>query len=150
MAIEAGDRVWLDYIAVLPDGAVFDTSVREIGQAEGLVGPDMPAERSFEPLEVVVGEDGPLGDLSEELVGLEVGDEATVFAEIRDDRVAEYDRDEFDAMIGNVPEEGTAVEAADGETGTVTTVDADTVAVDFSHGLAGEELEVRLRVDQVE
>lgn len=150
MVIEEGDRVWLDYVATLPDGAVFDTSDHGVAEAEGLVGPDAPPDRSFEPLVVVVGEEGPFGDLAEQLVGMEEGDEATAYAELSDDRVAAYDRDEFEAMVGAVPEAGTAVEAADGATGTVTAVDDDTVAVDFSHALAGKELEVQLRVVRVE
>ncbi|MFB6354204.1 MAG: peptidylprolyl isomerase [Halobacteriales archaeon] len=150
MAIEPGDRVRVDYLATLPDGAVFDTSVREVAEAEGLVGPDAPGERSFEPIELVVGDDGPLGDLAGELVGLEVGDEETVYAEISDDRVVSYDRDTFESMVDDAPEVGAAVQAADGATGTITAVDGDSVAVDFSHALAGRTLEVRLRVARVE
>lgn len=150
MAIEAGDRVWLDYIAVLPNGAVFDTSVREVAEEEGLVGSPAGEERTFEPIEVVVGEDGPFAELAEGLVGLEVGDVDSAYAELADEHVAEYDREEFEAMVGTAPAEGDHVEAADGATGTVMSVGSDTVAVDFSHALAGEQLEVKLRVVRVE
>lgn len=150
MAIEPGDRVWLDYIATLPNGAVFDTSVRSVAEEEGLVGSPAGEGRTFEPLEVVVGEDGPFGDLADGLVGMEEGDVDTAHAELADERVAEYDREEFEAMVGAEPEVGHHVEAADGATGTVTTVDGETVAVDFSHALAGEPLEVKLRVVRVE
>lgn len=150
MAIETGDRVWLDYIVTLPNGAVLDTSVREVAEEEGLLESGVAAGRSFEPLEVVVGEGGPFGELEDGLVGLEEGEVDTAYAELRDELLAEFTREEFEAMVGAEPEPGLHVEAEDGATGTVRDVDGETVTVDFSHALAGEPLEVKLRVVRVE
>lgn len=149
MAIERGDRVSVDYIATLPDGAVLDTSVREVAEEHGLVGGNVD-ERAFEPIEVVVGGGGVLGELEEGLVGMEEGDVDTAHAELRDDLVAEYDREEFRARLDADPEEGMHVEAEDGATGTVVAVDGDTVFVDFSHALAGEAIEFKIRVVEVD
>lgn len=150
MAIEEGDRVWLDYIVTLPNGAVFDTSVREVAEEEGLMASGVAAGQSFEPLEVVVGEGGLFGDLEDGLVGLEEGAVDTAYAELRDELLAEFTRSEFRSMVDADPEPGVHVEAADGATGTVKAVDGETVIVDFSHALAGEPLEVKLRVVRVE
>lgn len=151
MPIQEGDRVWLDYIVTLPNGAVMDTSVREVAEEEGLLESGVAAGESFEPLSIVVGEGSLFEELDEdELIGLEEGDVETAYAELRDEVPAEYDRKEFRAMVDAEPEPGQTVEAADGATGTVTTVDDDKVLVDFSHGLGGEPLEIQFRVRRVE
>lgn len=151
MPIEVGDRVWLDYIVVLPDGAVLDTSVREVAEEAGLVESGIAAGESFEPIEVVVGEAEPPWDaLADGLVGMEPGDVDTAHAELAEDHIAEYDPDEFRAMLGTEPEPGLHVEASDGATGTVTDIEDGSVLVDFSHGLAGKAVEVKLKVIRVE
>lgn len=151
MAIEEGDRVWLDYIVTLPNGAVLDTSVREVAEEEGLLESGVAAGESFEPISVVVGEGTLFDELDEDgLVGLEEGDVETAYAELRDELLAEFDRETFREAVGAEPAPGQAVEASDGATGTVTAVEGDTVVVDFSHGLAGEPLEIKLRVLRVE
>lgn len=142
MPIEPGDRVTLDYIAFLPDGTVFDTSVPEVAEEYGVedAGP-------FDPLVVEVGAGGPWEPIEEGLVGMSVGEEDTTYAEIAQELESEYGREEFTEMLDGVPpEEGQTVQAADGTTGRVVTVTEDTVTVDFSHELVGEDLEIKIRV----
>lgn len=148
MGIERGDRVRVDYIATLPGGDVLDTSVRAVAEEHGLVGDDID-QRSFEPIEFVVGEGGPLADIEGGLLGMEEGDVDTAEAEFREDVRVEYDREEWKTALDAVPEEGMHVEAEDGTTGTVVDVTGDTVVVDFSHPLAGETVEFKIRIRRI-
>lgn len=156
MAITEGDSVTVSYIGRLDDGTVFDTSEEEIAREVGL--DEEYPERSFKPLEIKLGSGRVIEGLEEELVGMEVGDQKTIivppekaYGPHKDDRVADYDRDNFEEMIGDRElREGFEVETEDGLPGRVVDFDADEVTVDFNHELAGETLTFEIEVLDVE
>jgi peptidyl-prolyl cis-trans isomerase B (cyclophilin B) len=155
MTIEAGDRVTLEYVGRFPDGTVFDTSRREVAAAEGLL--DEADERPFDPLTFTVGAGEVVEGLDEGVRGLSVGDTATVeappaaaYGEFHEERVREYDPEEFAAMVGQDPEVGLHVHAENGLHGDVTLVSESTVEVDFNHELAGRTLVFEVEILDVE
>lgn len=156
MPITEGDSVTISYVGRLDDGTVFDTSDEQLAREAG-VDEEYP-ERSFKPLEVKLGSDRIIEGLEEELAGMTVGDEKTLtvppekaYGTHTDDRVAEYDRDEFEEMIGDRDlVEGFEVETNDGLPGEVVDFDATSVTVDFNHELAGETLTFEIEILDVE
>jgi len=154
MAIEEGDRVRIEYVGRLDDGSIFDTSDKVLAETSGLLEED--PDRDFAPLNIDIGEDSVIPGVQEALVGMEEGEEKTVtvppekgYGEHTDDRVATYDRDTFEEMLGHEATVGTGVETEEGLPGEVVDVEEGTVAVDFNHELAGETLEFELEVVDV-
>jgi len=154
MAIETGDTVSIEYVGRLDDDTVFDTSRESVAEAEAL---DHHPDRGYDPLTVEIGAGEVIEGLEDGLVGLEVGDEETVtiapeaaYGEHTDDRVVEYDAEEFEGMIGREPEVGLELQTEEGLPGSVTSVDDDTVLVDFNHELAGETLAFEVEIVSVE
>lgn len=156
MPITEGDSVTISYVGRLDDGTVFDTSDEQLAREVG-VDEEYP-ERSFKPLEVKLGSDRIIEGLEEELAGMEVGDEKTLtippekaYGRHTDDRVAEYNRGEFEEMIGDRDlVDGFEVETNDGLPGEVVEFDANSVTVDFNHELAGETLTFEIEILDVE
>jgi FKBP-type peptidyl-prolyl cis-trans isomerase 2 len=153
MAIETGDTVSIEYVGRLDDGTVFDTSRESVVEAEDL---DHHPDREYDPLTVEVGAGEIIEGLEDGLLGLEAGDEETVtiapeaaYGEHSDDRVVEYDAEEFAGMIGRDPEVGLELQTEEGLPGEVTSVEEDTVVVDFNHELAGETLAFEVEVVSV-
>jgi FKBP-type peptidyl-prolyl cis-trans isomerase 2 len=153
MVIETGDTVSIEYVGRLDDGTVFDTSRESVAEAEDL---DHHPDRSYDPLTVEIGAGEIIEGLEDGLLGLEAGDEETVtippeaaYGEHTDDRVVEYDAEEFAGMIGQEPEVGLELQTEEGLPGEVTSVEEDTVVVDFNHELAGETLAFEVEVVSV-
>ncbi|WP_336327042.1 FKBP-type peptidyl-prolyl cis-trans isomerase [Halovenus sp. HT40] len=156
MTISDGDDVIIEYVGRLEDGTLFDTSDRGLAEETGLAS-EHP-DRAYEPLTVNVGEGTVIEGLEEALRGLEEGDSTAVrippekaYGPYKDSRVAEYDRDAFEDMMGDrTLEIGFEVEAKDsGLPGQVTEIKDDFVVVDFNHELAGETLEFEIEVIDV-
>jgi len=156
MTISDGDSVTIEYVGRLPDGTVFDTSDEGLARETGLA--EENPKRQFEPLTVEIGDEKVISGLEAALRGLEAGDSELVrippekaYGEHTEDRVGEYDRAEFEEMLGGrEAEEGVQVETEDGLPGRVTEVDEGTVTVDFNHELAGEMLEFEIEILDVE
>lgn len=156
MTIQEDDSVTVSFVGRLEDGTVFDTSDAELARQEGL--DEKYDERSFEPLEIKLGSDRVIPGLREELVGMAVGEEKTIrvpperaYGEHTEDRVASYDREAFEGMVGDRElAEGFEVETEDGLPGRVVDVGSETVTVDFNHELAGETLVFEVEVLDVE
>jgi len=156
MAISNGDTVTIEYTGRLDDGTVFDTSLESVATEEGLA--DDQPERDYQPLTVEIGAGRIIEGLEEGLIGMEAGDEDSVtiepeqaYGERTDDRVVEYDADEFRQMLGGRdPEVGLEIQTEEGLPGEVVDVDDDTVRVDFNHELAGETLTFDVEVVSVE
>lgn len=156
MTIEHGDRVTIEYVGRLEDGTVFDTSRADVAQDAGL--DEQYPEREFSQLEIVVGSERVITGIEEVLAGMEVGDEERIvvppekgYGEHKDDRVATYERDAFDEMIGERDiREGFEVETEDGLPGEVVAYDDEEVTVDFNHELAGETLVFDIEIVDVE
>jgi len=156
MPIEKDDAVTVSFVGRLADGTIFDTSDPALAEAEGL--DEKYDERTFKPLELKLASDRVIPGLREELVGMEVGEQKVIrvpperaYGEHSDDRVASYDRDAFEEMIGDRELSlGFEVETEDGLPGRVVEVDDQEVTVDFNHELAGETLTFELEVLDVE
>jgi len=156
MAISTGDTVTIEYTGRLDDGSVFDTSLESVAEAEGLAA-DQPG-RDYQPLTVEIGSGRIIEGLENGLVGMEAGEEDTVeiepeqaYGERTDDRVVEYEADEFAEMLGGREvEEGLEIQTEEGLPGEVVDADDETVTVDFNHELAGEALTFEVEVVAVE
>jgi len=156
MAISSGDTVTIEYTGRLDDGTVFDTSLESVASEDGLA--DDQPERDYQPLTVEIGAGRIIEGLEEGLIGMEAGDEDSVtlepeqaYGERTDDRVVEYDADEFRQMLGGRdPEVGLEIQTEEGLPGEVVDTDDDTVRVDFNHELAGETLTFDIEVVSVE
>ncbi|MFC7046733.1 peptidylprolyl isomerase [Halobacteriaceae archaeon GCM10025711] len=154
MGISTGDTVTLDYVGRLDDGTVFDTSREDVAEEADL---ETHPDREFEPLTVEIGAGEIIEGLEEGLQGMEVGDTDTVtippekaYGEPSDERVAEYEAEEFAQMLqGGEPEEGMYVQTQQGAPGEVVHVDDELVRVDFNHELAGETLAFEVEILEV-
>lgn len=152
MGIDTGDEVQFEYVGRYEDGTIFDTS-REEAAVEAGIADEQPG-RSYEPLSVEIGEGEIIEGLETELVGMDIGDEATVtvppeagYGHPSEDRIVEYDIDTFAAMLeGETPREGLVVRTQDGTQGEVVDVGEDAVRIDFNHRLAGETLQFEIEI----
>jgi len=152
--VDPGDRVTVAYVGRFEDGSAFAASDPAVAAENGLA-PDDEAERS--PLSFTVGAEEVIEGLDRAVVGMAVGEEATVtvppeeaYGEYDPDRVREYDAETFEGMVGQPPEVGLHVEAQNDLHGDVTAVADGVVRVDFNHELAGRSLVFDLRVLAVE
>jgi FKBP-type peptidyl-prolyl cis-trans isomerase 2 len=155
MAITEGDSVTIEYTGRLDDGTVFDTTDESVAREAGL--DEEQPDREFEPLTIEVGAGNLIEGMEQGLLGLEAGDSETLtippeeaYGEASGDRTRSFGRDDFEGMVGREPAEGMQVQAQGGATGTVTSVDDETVEVDFEHPLAGETLTFEIDVVAVE
>lgn len=146
--VTEGDRVGVAYVVRLDDGTVVGASSAAFAERGE---PAPPAERS--PLTFTVGAGAVVEGIDEGVVGLVPGETATLTVPPEDayghydpENRREYDPETFEAMVGEPPEVGLHVEAANDRHGDVTAVTDSTVEVDFNHELAGETLHVELRV----
>ncbi len=146
--IDTGDRVTIEYVGRFEDGTVFATSSPEVAADH-----DLAAGKERSPLVFTVGDGEVIPGLDEGVRGLAVGEEATIrvppseaYGPHREERVREYDRESFEAMVGEPPTIGLHVEAQNDLHGDVTAIASDTVEVDFNHELAGRTLVFELRV----
>lgn len=155
MSISTGDSVTVEYTARVDDGAVFDTSRKSVADETGLA--EEQSDREYGPLTIEIGSGRVIEGLEDALVGQEDGATPTVavppekgYGEWTEDRVEEYDREEFIQMVGGqLPEEGAHLETEDGGLAEVVHVDDDGVRVDFNHSLAGETLEFDIEIVDV-
>lgn len=156
MGITDGDAVTIEYTGRLDDGTVFDTSIEAVAAETGLDA--QQPDRDYSPLTFEMGASEVIPGLEEGLRDLEAGDEETVtippaeaYGEVSDERVIEYEREEFESMLQGVEAEpGMHVQTADGAPGEVQTVGEEHVEVDFNHELAGETLEFEVEIVDVQ
>lgn len=156
MAIEPGDGVTIEYVGRFEDGAVFDTSRKEVAVKEGLADPEDVDPGEYAVLSFTVGAGEIIEGLDRAIVGTEEGKTETVtvppekaYGEHDPDRVQEYDPQTFEGMVGEPPTVGLHVHAQNGLHGDVTAVREDAVEVDFNHQLAGETLTFEIEVVEV-
>lgn len=156
MTIDAGDSVEIEYVGRLDDGTVFDTSRREVAEAEGLV--EDQSGREYTPLEVEVGAGQVIEGLDEGLVGMAAGDTAVVtvppeegYGEYDEERVIEYERAQLEEMLqGAELTEGLQLQTEQGLPGEVVDVGESVVEIDFNHDLAGETLDFEVEIVSVD
>jgi FKBP-type peptidyl-prolyl cis-trans isomerase 2 len=147
MGIEPGDRVAIEYVGRFEDGTVFGTSTYDVAAEHGLAAAEDRTPDDYGPLIFTVGEGEVIEGLDEAVRGMAVGEQTTVtvppesaYGDVREDRLREYDRAAFEAMVDGDAEVGLHVHAQNGLHGDVVTVREGTVEVDFNHELAGRTL----------
>lgn len=146
MTISTGDSVTLEYTGRLDDTeTIFDTSREDVAEEEGLTAAQ--PDRDYAPLTVEVGAGQVIEGMDDGLVGLDEGETTTLsippekaYGEWTEEHVQEFETDELNEMLGQVPEEGTYLEAQNGQQGEVIEVTDEVVKVDFNPDLAGETL----------
>jgi len=139
----------------LDDETVFDTSRESVAEEEGLA--EAQPDREYAPLTVDVGAEQVIEGMEEGLIGLEAGESETLsippekaYGERSEERVQEFETEELREMLGGqTPEEGSFLEAQNGQQGEVVHVDEDVVRVDFNPRLAGETLTFEIEVIDV-
>jgi len=153
MTIDAGDRVAIEYVGRFEDGTVFGTSRYPVAADHGLAAAEDRGPDDYGPLAFTVGEGEVIEGLDSAVRGLSVGAETTVtvppeaaYGEVRDDRLREYDREAFEAMVDAEAEVGLHVHAQNGLHGDVVAVREGAVEVDFNHELAGQTLVFEVEV----
>jgi len=152
MTIATGDSVTLEYTGRLDDGTVFDTSREQVAAETGLA--EAQPDREYTPLTVEVGASQVIEGMDEGLIGLEVGETATLsippekaYGEPNEEHIQEFEPGELQQMLGGqLPEEGDKLEAQGGQVGDVVHVDDEVVRVDFNPELAGETLEFEVEI----
>ncbi len=149
--IEKGDIVWLEYDAytVNPNGAqsLFDTTHEEVAKKEN----KFEEKKVYTEQPVVVGKARLFAGLEEALVGAKVGDSKEVVippekaAGARDARLVELKTEREFLKQEITPELGMEVSIG-GRRGTVTSVAAGRVRVDFNNPLAGKTVKYVVKV----
>ena len=147
--VEAGRVAVVHYTGRLSNGDVFDTTDVDVALDSGVY----HDHRDYKPLEFRVGEDKVIAGLDEAVRAMDVGEERTVeldpedaFGEYDEERVVEMPRDELEARSDATAEEDDLVRSDTGEAGWIVDVGEERVTVDFNHELAGETVELEIRV----
>lgn len=154
--VDVGHIVVLHFVGRIATGeergTVFDTTDVDVALAEGIY----HGHRDYKPLEFRVGRGEVITGIDETVRGMSRGESKTVrvgpdqaFGAYSEARVVEVPRDELEARSDVTAEEGELVKSETGDTGWITDVSDDVVTVDFNHELAGEPLELELRVLEV-
>jgi peptidyl-prolyl cis-trans isomerase B (cyclophilin B) len=153
MPVESGDVVTIEYVGRFEDGTVFGTSRYEVAAEHGLADAEERGPDGYDPLTFTVGEGEVIAGLDEAVRGRSVGAVGTVtvppddaYGDVREDRLREYDRETFEAMVGEAATVGLHVHARNGLHGDVVAVHDGTVAVDFNHELAGRTLTFEIEI----
>ncbi|WP_440991983.1 FKBP-type peptidyl-prolyl cis-trans isomerase [Haloarchaeobius baliensis] len=154
--VEPGDVAVVHYVGRFATGEesreVFDTSDVDVALSEGIY----HGHRDYRPISFEVGAGEVFPGIDAAVRAMEVGDERTVtvdpedgYGDRSDDRVVEVSRGELETRSGRDARPWRLVQSATGEIGWITDVTEETVTVDFNHELAGERLEVELRLLEV-
>lgn len=152
MTIVTGDTVTVEYTGRRDDGTVFDTTDEAVAEEAGLLAAQ--PDREFDSLTIEIGADEIVDGFEAALVGLEEGASPTVrlppekgYGEWNEDRVRDYERDEFEQMVGGqTPVEGAGLETESGHVAEIIGVDDELVRVDFNHQLADETVEFDIEI----
>jgi FKBP-type peptidyl-prolyl cis-trans isomerase FkpA len=78
-AIESGDLAFVHYAGYLLDGTLFDTSIKELAQAQGVYNEQRDSMGGYGPLDVTVGQGRVIQGWDEGLGLLKKGDKARFF-----------------------------------------------------------------------
>lgn len=144
MVVEWGSRVKIAFTATYPDGELFDTSSPEVAAEHGA-----EADKRFRPIVLEIGTEPTIASLQEGLLGMREGETGRIEVP-HDDLVLAYDRDAFEAMVGEAVAAGTTVRAETGLLGTVVAADDESVTVDFDPDRSGQTLTFEVEVLEVE
>ncbi|WP_458204860.1 FKBP-type peptidyl-prolyl cis-trans isomerase [Haladaptatus sp. NG-SE-30] len=147
--VDSGRVAVVHFVGRLEDGSVFDTTDVDVALDSGIY----HDHRDYKPLEFRVGEEKVIPGLDETVQEMDVGETRTVeieperaFGEHRNENMVEFPRDELEARSELTAEKGELVQSETGDTGWIIDVADETVTVDFNHELAGEPIELEVRV----
>ncbi|MCD6576256.1 MAG: peptidylprolyl isomerase [Nanoarchaeota archaeon] len=149
MTIKEGDFVNVDYTGKV-DGKVFDTTSEEIAKKEGIYSKNT----KYGSITIVVGAGHLIKGIDEALVGKNVGDEFTII--VTPEKAFGKKNPKLLKIIPQKIFKEQKVDAYPGMTvsvdnllGTVVSVSAGRVIVDFNHPLAGKELEYKIKINKL-
>ena len=151
--VQDGNAAIIHYTARLYDidepSCVVDTTDPVVAKEHEIYNP----HRDYGPLEFKVGSNNVAPVINNTVKQLSSGEQTTVVADPKeaygtytDNYVKEIDKQAFASISNDRPEQGQLIQTADGQTGWVTAVDETTVTIDFNHELAGEDIELTVRV----
>ncbi|OKY79143.1 MAG: FKBP-type peptidyl-prolyl cis-trans isomerase 2 [Candidatus Methanohalarchaeum thermophilum] len=148
--MKEGDFVRLNYTGKLEDGTVFDTTVREVAEEQGI-----EQERDYGPKTIIVGAGHVVEGLEEDIEEAEVGEDMEVevepekgFGDYDEDKIRAFPKREFKNKHDDEPRKGKRVNIG-GKPGTIISTVGGRVRVDFNHPLAGENLLYEYKVEEV-
>ncbi len=135
------DFVELDYTGSLPDGKVFDTTIKEVAQKNNLYSEKM----KYGPATICIGENQILPGLDEQLINKEIGKEYTIHL-TAEQAFGKRDVKKIKIVPMSTfrqhqvqPFPGQQIDV-DGEMGFVMSVAGGRVIVNFNHPLAGKDV----------
>lgn len=149
VSVKAGDVVFVDFTGKLSNGAVFATSIKADGEKAHLhEGHDAPGHvHEYKPMMIIAGKGQTIKGFDDAIVGAEVGKKTSVTIP-QDKAFGARDPSRIKLIpIGEFrkrdiqPFPGMPLELDGGLQGTVKTVEAGRVKVDFNEPLAGEDLQ---------
>ncbi len=146
MAIKEGDFVVVEYTGKV-EGKLFDTTDEEAAKKNGI----FSKNTKYGPITIVVGAGHLLKGVEESLIGKNVGDEYSITLEPskafgrRNPKLLKIIPQKIFKGQKIDPYPGMTV-SVDNLLGTVVSVSAGRVIVDFNHPLAGKELEYEIKV----
>lgn len=149
--VKVKDFVEVEYTAsVKSDNFVFDTTDEKVAKVSGIHNPHM----KYGPLGVLIGDGALVKGLEDSLVGKEVGREYVIELSA-EDAFGKKSADLLKIIPSGVfarekinPVPGLQV-SVDGLTGTVRTVSAGRIIVDFNHPLAGKDVVYKIKINKL-
>lgn len=149
-AVESGDTVQVDYVGRLENGTVFDTSIEEVAQEEGIYN----QERDYSPLTFTVGTGQIIEGFDEAVIGMKEGEEKTVtippeeaYGEYNESWVQVVPLEELG--LSEPPEVGQTFSSPYGQI-KVIDVNETHATLDFNHELAGKTLVFDIKLVSIE
>ena len=134
-AAASGDTVRVHYTGTLDDGSEFDSS------------------RNGEPLTAVLGQGMVIPGFEKALIGMKVGEVSDVhitvdeaYGDRRDDLVVKIDRAKGPEGL----QEGMMVQLSNGQPAQVVSLTDDTIEIDVNHPLAGQALNFKLELMEIQ
>ncbi|AKB77591.1 Peptidyl-prolyl cis-trans isomerase [Methanosarcina horonobensis HB-1 = JCM 15518] len=150
-AVRSGDTVKVDYVGKLENGMVFDTSIKETAEKEGIY----VQERNYIPLTFTVGAGQMISGFDEAVIGMRVGEEKTVTLP-PEEAYGEYDEAQVQAVpleelnMSEKPEVGQVYSSIYGSQFRVIAVNETHVTFDANHELAGKTLVFDIKLVSIE
>jgi len=138
--VKEGDYITVDYIGELENGAIFDTSIREVA----IEGGTYDRRREYKPLGFTVGEGRMIKGFDSGVVGMVVGEEKTLVLppeeayEYHDELVVTTSLDEF-TSVGIFPVVGKKINTPRGPANVIEVTDTE-IKLDYNSDQAGKTL----------
>lgn len=149
-AVRTGDTVQVDYVGRFENGTVFDTSIEETAEEEGIY----YEERNYVPLTFMVGHGQVIEGFDEGIIGMREGEERNLtippekaYGEYNETLILTVPLEELG--LSEQPEVGQRFSSMYGQF-KVIGVNETHVTLDFNHDLAGETLVFYVKLISIE